>query len=152
MSCKYPGAVIAILPVVAHWMRSGRRLKPLGYLTQAFIAMPVGFLLFTPFALLDPLSFILGAGGEAYHYASGHSGYEGMAPLWYLQYAAQSEGSLTVLAVVGLVWAVLRKLDRIVLMGVFVVAYYAFISCFEVRNSRTLPARSPRFFSCWGRG
>jgi len=146
VSCKYPGAVIAILPVAAHWMRSGRRLKPLGYLTQAFIAMPVGFLLFTPFALLDPLSFLLGAGGEAYHYASGHSGYEGMAPLWYLQYAVQSEGPLSVLAVVGLVWAVLRKLDRIVLMGVFVVAYYAFVSCFEVRNSRTLLPITPFLF------
>ena len=146
VSCKYPGAVIAVMPVAAHWLRSGRRLKPLGYLVQSFILMPVGFFLFTPFAIFDPVHFLLGAGSEAYHYASGHSGYEGMAPLWYLEYAVGSEGPLSVLAVVGLVWAVLRRLDRIVLMGVFVVAYYGFVSCFEVRNSRTLLPITPFLF------
>jgi 4-amino-4-deoxy-L-arabinose transferase-like glycosyltransferase len=151
VSCKYPGVVVAIMPVAAHWLRSGRRLKPLGFLTQYFLAVPVGFFLFTPFALLDPVSFVLGAGSEAYHYASGHEGLEGMAPLWYLEYAARYEGPLTLLAVVGLVWALLRKLDRIVLMGVFVVAYYVFISCFQVRNSRTFLPITPFLFllGCW---
>ncbi|HSE68873.1 MAG TPA: glycosyltransferase family 39 protein [Gemmatimonadales bacterium] len=146
VSCKYPGALVAIMPVAAHWLRSGRRLRPLGYLTQAFLVMPIGFLLFTPFALIDPVNFLLGAGSEAYHYASGHSGYEGMAPLWYLEYAVQAEGPLTLLAAVGLVWALLRRLDRIVLNGVFVVAYYVFISSFEVRNSRTLLPITPFLF------
>ena len=35
---------------------------------------------------------MLGAGSEAYHYASGHEGLEGMAPLRYLEYAMQYEG------------------------------------------------------------
>jgi len=146
VSCKYPGAVVAIMPVAAHWLRSGRRLKPLGFLTQCFLAMPVGFFLFTPFAILDPVSFLLGAGSEAYHYASGHEGLEGMAPLWYLEYAARYEGPLMMLAVLAMVWAYIRKLDRIVLMGVFVVAYYVFISCFQVRNSRTFLPITPFLF------
>jgi 4-amino-4-deoxy-L-arabinose transferase-like glycosyltransferase len=137
VSCKYPGAVIAILPIAAHWLRQGRRLRPIGFLRGALIAMPVGFLVFTPFALLDPFNFLLGAGSEAYHYASGHEGLEGMAPLWYVEYGLKYEGPLVLLGLVGLAWALRRRLDRIVLLGVFPVVYFVFISCFQVRNSRT---------------
>jgi 4-amino-4-deoxy-L-arabinose transferase-like glycosyltransferase len=146
MTCKYPGVVGFIMPLAAHWLRSDRKLVRDRNLMACCLAVPVGFLLFTPFALLDPVSFVLGAGSEAAHYAIGHEGAEGWAPFWYIGYAVRTEGIITLCAVVG-GWLAWRK-QHLPLMVVtaFALAYYLFISLFRVRNDRTFMPITPFLF------
>lgn len=146
MTCKYPGVVGFVIPLAAHWLRSGRKIVRDRNLIACCLAVPVGFLLFTPFALLDPVSFVLGAGSEAAHYAIGHEGAEGWAPFWYIGYAVQGEGIITLIAVIGgwLAWK--RKDQPLLLVTAFALAYYIFISLFRVRNDRTFMPITPFLF------
>ncbi len=146
MTCKYPGAVGLVIPLTAHWLRSGRTVVRDRNLLACLVAVPVGFLLFTPFALLDPISFVLGAGSEAVHYASGHEGAEGWAPFWYVSYAVRVEGIVTLLAAVGGVVAWRRGHQRLMLVSAFAAAYFLFISLFRVRNDRTFMPITPFLF------
>lgn len=146
MTCKYPGVVGLVMPLAAHWLRSGRTLVRDRNLVACLLAVPVGFLLFTPFALLDPVSFVLGAGSEAAHYAIGHEGAEGWAPFWYLGYAFRIEGIVTLCAAVG-GWFAWKRGDRqLLLVTAFAAAFYIFISLFRVRNDRTFMPITPFLF------
>ncbi|HWA15538.1 MAG TPA: glycosyltransferase family 39 protein [Gemmatimonadales bacterium] len=146
MTCKYPGVVGFVMPLAAHWLRSGRRWARDHNLLASALAVPAGFLLFTPFALLDPISFVLGAGSEAAHYAIGHEGAEGWAPFWYIGYAFRIEGLVTLAAVLGgwLAWK--RKEQRMLVVTAFALGYYLFISLFRVRNDRTFMPITPFLF------
>lgn len=146
MTCKYPGVVGFVMPVAAHWLRSGRTLVRDRNALACILAVPVGFLLFTPFALLDPVNFVLGAGSEAAHYAIGHEGAEGWAPFWYLGYAARVEGVIALCAVIGgwLAWK--RGNAPLLVVTAFSAGYYVFISLFRVRNDRTFMPVTPFLF------
>jgi 4-amino-4-deoxy-L-arabinose transferase-like glycosyltransferase len=146
MTCKYPGVVGFVMPLAAHWLRSGRRIVRDGNLVACCLAVPAGFLLFTPFALLDPVSFVLGAGSEAAHYAIGHEGAEGWAPFWYIGYAARMEGVIALCAALGgwLAWK--RRNPPLLVVTAFALGYYLFISAFRVRNDRTFMPITPFLF------
>ncbi len=145
-TCKYPGVTGIVFPATAHWLRSGRKLVLSREAKLALLMVPVGFFLGTPYALLDPLDFVTGAGYEAYHYSTGHEGLEGNAPLWYLGYALTREGPLALLGLVAGVAALFRPAGRRFLLASFPVAYYLFISVFKVRNGRTFMPLTPFAF------
>jgi 4-amino-4-deoxy-L-arabinose transferase-like glycosyltransferase len=146
MTCKYPGVVGFVIPLAAHWLRSNRTFVRDRHLLACFLAVPVGFLLFTPFALIDPLNFVLGAGSEAAHYAIGHEGAEGWAPFWYIGYAARVEGVIALCAVIGGWFAWKRRHNPLLLVTAFSLGYYLFISIFRVRNDRTFMPITPFLF------
>jgi 4-amino-4-deoxy-L-arabinose transferase-like glycosyltransferase len=146
VTCKYPGVVGLVFPVAAHWLRSGRKLVLTREARLGLAMVPVGFFLGTPFALLDPVNFLKGAGGEAYHYATGHEGFEGNTPFWYLRYAWTWEGPLTAVAVLAIYLAIRRKDERLMLLASFPLVYFVFISLFAVRNGRTFMPLTPFAF------
>jgi hypothetical protein len=146
VTCKYPGAVAIIFPATAHWLRSGRRFPIDGHLKLLAIMVPVGFLLGTPYALLDPVNFVKGAGYEAGHYATGHEGLEGNTLFWYLSYAWNEEGPLMAAAAVAIFLAIRRKDPRLTLLASFPLVYFVFISLFQVRNGRTFLPLTPFAF------
>lgn len=146
VSCKYPGAVGFIMPLTAHWLRFNRTVPRDRNLIACALAVPVGFLLFTPFALLDPIAFVSGAGHEAIHYSTGHDGMEGWAPFWYVWYSITREGVFTLLGVGGAILAWRRRHQGLMLVTAFAGVYFVFISLFRVRNSRTFLPATPFLF------
>jgi len=146
VTCKYPGVVGLVFPAAAHWLRSGRRLVLTREARLGLAMVPVGFFLGTPYALLDPINFLKGAGGEAYHYATGHEGFEGSTPFWYMQYAWTWEGPLTVVAALAIYLAIRRRDERLMLLASFPLVYSVFISLFAVRNGRTFMPLTPFAF------
>ncbi len=146
VSSKYPGALVVMVPVVAHFLRSGvqgfRDIRI--YLTVALV--PLAFLLTTPFALLDYAAFLNDALPQVTHYATGHPGMEGNSLVWYLQYMARTGGVFYGLALLEIVRAVSTRCKRTILASIFPVFYLAFISSFPVRNNRTLLPATPFLF------
>lgn len=146
ISCKYPGVVGIVFPATAHWLRSGRKFPVDGHLKLLALMVPAGFLLFTPYALLDPVNFVKGAGYEAGHYASGHEGLEGNTLFWYLRYAWTEEGPLTAVAAIAAFLVIRRRDPRLTVLASFPGVYFVFISLFQVRNGRTFLPLTPFAF------
>lgn len=108
-------------------------------LAGAAVAAGVVFVLGTPFAVLDPVAFAHGAGGELKHYRVGHLGMEGHPLAWYLGYLAGTETVLAALAAIGVAVLVVRgRIGVLGVLGAFPVVYGAAISTVEVRNDRTV--------------
>jgi len=137
-SVKYNGGLIIVALLLAHGLRYGRQGVGDRRIYLA-LALAVGaFFATTPFALLDYSHFVADVQSEAQHYASGHMGMEGNTFSWYSGYLWSVEGGITVLAVLGLGWALYRRAQPLLLLAAFPVVYFVFINRFEVRNDRTL--------------
>ena len=136
---KYNGAIIALILVVAHLLRTGwRQLLDRRLLLAAYTALAT-FLLVTPYALLDSTTFFANVAYEYLHYSSvGHPGGEGNVLVFYLGALGQSLGPLLILAPAGM--AVLWQRDRYlaILMGSFPLTHFLFINLFVVRGERML--------------
>lgn len=145
-SCKYNGALIILPLMVAHIFRYGKTiLKQRGfYLAMLFAG--VGFLVTTPYALLDPSEFMGGLRYEARHYATGHAGMEGNTLEWYLHYMWRTGGVLYIVAVLEILRGIWVRSKSIILLSVFPVTYFAFINSFVVRNDRTALPLTPFMF------
>lgn len=146
VTCKYPGVVAFVFPLTAHWLRSGRKLVITRSLKWMLALIPAGFFLGTPYALFDPVNFVLGAGSEAVHYSTGHEGLEGNTFFWYLHYAWTQEGPLMAVGAVAIFFAIRRRDDRLMLLASFPLVYFIFISLFQVRNGRTFLPITPFAF------
>jgi 4-amino-4-deoxy-L-arabinose transferase-like glycosyltransferase len=137
-STKYNGGVMLLAPLAAHFMREGlagwRNWRVLAALGMAGTA----FVLASPFALLDWEHFVNDLQFEARHYATGHDGFEGNSPGWYLTYAMEAEGPAALIALLEVGRGLLRRSKQTLLLAIFPITYFAFISTFEVRNARTL--------------
>jgi hypothetical protein len=105
-----------------------------------------GFLVSTPFAILDHQRFLVDLQIPLRHYSRGHTGMEGNTLIWYLTYLWRVEGPLAVLAVAEIVRGAYTRSKRIVLLSIFPLAYFIFISRFVVRNARTLLPLIPFVF------
>ncbi len=145
-SSKYNGALIALCVILAHFLKFGwpgirdRRL----YCAAALSA--IGFILITPFSILDHVQFLDDLKFEAQHYATGHAGIEGNAFSWYLSYLWGKEGILSLLAVIQIIRGFYLRSKETILLSVFPVIYFVFISSFEVRNAHTLLPATPFLF------
>lgn len=145
-SSKYPGGVIGMLPLVAHFINpKGKGLSDYRlYLT--FIFIPIAFLVTTPFALLDYKTFLKDTLYEVGHYSTGHAGMEGNSLIWYLTYMWQTAGSIYISAVLGIILGIHSRSKNIIFLSIFPLAYFIFISSFAVRNDRTLLPMTPFVF------
>jgi len=134
---KYPGALVVSTLIAAHFIREGWSGIRSRDFYIALMIVPVVFAVLTPFAVLDYPQFLNDTLFEAQHYSTGHAGMEGEALTWYLSYAWKSEGVLSILALVYMVYGVVSRRKPLVLLAAFPVLYFAFISSFVVRNDRT---------------
>jgi len=146
-SIKYPGAV-AIVPVLVAqllisrqhtWVAVGQRL---GLGVGAFLA---GFLLGTPYALLELNTFLSSLASVVGHYGASQPGFEGLdAGLWYVRQAMTSaDAPLAAVGLAGIVWAALKRRRGDLLLLSFVVPYYLLVSLWRVRFERNLVALFP---------
>ncbi len=138
---KYNGLFFLSAPLAAHllrWRQCRHRwayvvLLPL--LTWGFFAAA------SPFAILDHAAFVNDLRAELSHYSEGHPGMEGGYILWYGGALLRDLGPGVGLALVALVVAIRRRQSAATMVALLTAGYVLFISCFPVRNARTmLPA------------
>jgi 4-amino-4-deoxy-L-arabinose transferase-like glycosyltransferase len=145
-SSKYNGALIAIPLMAAHFLRHGRHGFKERNLYLALILSGLAFLITTPFAVLDAPKFITDLAFDSRHYASGHAGMEGDTLRWYLNYLWRTTGLIGILAVLEILRGVYARSKPTLLLSVFPVTYFLFISRYVVRNDRTALPLMPFLF------
>jgi 4-amino-4-deoxy-L-arabinose transferase-like glycosyltransferase len=145
-SSKYHGALIAIPLMAAHFLRPGRRGFKQRDLYLALFLSGLAFLVTTPFAVLDAPKFITDLVFESRHYASGHAGMEGNTLRWYLNYLWRTTRPIGLLAVLEILRGIYARSKPTLLLSVFPVTYFLFISRYVVRNDRTALPLAPFLF------
>jgi len=139
ISTKYNAYAIIAPLVLAHALR--RRGEPLldPDILISVVACAAGFVMATPYALLDLPAFLNGIGFEMRHYATrGDPGTEGQnAILWYARYLARTEGLAPLLAAIEGARALLRRRVKTLLFLTFPAAYTLQVSFYKVKNDRT---------------
>lgn len=106
----------------------------------------VTFLAAMPYVILDFNTFWTDFRFEALHYNTGHAGMEGNTLRWYLSYLWRIEGVVAVIAVLELVRGIYGRSRPTILLALFPVIYFIFISSMAVRNNRTLMLMLPFLF------
>jgi 4-amino-4-deoxy-L-arabinose transferase-like glycosyltransferase len=137
-SSKYNGALIVVTVVGAHFFRTGWSGIRDQRLYLMFLLSGIGFILITPYAILDFKQFGRAIKAEGMHYSTGHAGMEGQALTWYIKYLWQTEGIIAVSAIIQIARGVYLRQKETLLLSSFTIIYIAFISHFVVRNDRTL--------------
>jgi 4-amino-4-deoxy-L-arabinose transferase-like glycosyltransferase len=145
-STKYNGGLVVLALVVAHLLGPSAGARRHWRLGLGLLACVAGFLLGSPFALLDSSTFLGYLRWEGSHYATGHPGMEGKAVAWYLAYMWSTAGVVYVFAVLEIIRGLVSRSKAIALLAAFPVAYFVFIGSFEVRNDRTFLPLTPLLF------
>ncbi len=160
-SSKYNGALAGVWLLAAHALRGAplatatatpatlaARAPSRGWwhwldhrLATGLACCALGFIVATPYSLLDTRNFLDGVAFEFNHYSTGHPGMEGHAFAWYLGHLAITGGALLPLAAYAAWRGWRERRADTLLVAAFPIAYLAFVSLFAVRNDRTiLPA------------
>ncbi|RMG97452.1 MAG: phospholipid carrier-dependent glycosyltransferase [Chloroflexi bacterium] len=145
-STKYNGGIVVLPLILAHIFRYGKKSFTQPKLYLALFLCVVSFLVTTPYALLDSTEFWKDLKFEAQHYATGHPGMEGNTLNWYLQYMGKTAGILYIFAVLEILRGIYSRSKEVILLSIFPVVYFAFISSFVVRNDRTFLPLTPFLF------
>ena len=136
ISAKYNTAAVVIALLTAHAIAHERPTAHLERLVAAGLVAMAAFLAVTPFAALDPHTFLRDATYDLRHYHGGHPGNEGNSPVTNLRWLWNSMGPVLLLAL-GVV--VVRRSRRLLLVPVsFVVVYFLLLSAAFVRFERNL--------------
>jgi hypothetical protein len=132
-SSKYNCVIVGAALVAAHLL-STERSRWARLLLAAGCAV-VAFLITTPNAIFDFHGLVQGLKFDQTHYSTGHIGAQGSSPRANLRWIVDSFGIFLV-GLAGLWWVRARR--EIVIVGVFVVAYYLVLSSVTVRFERNL--------------
>ncbi|MEJ2210517.1 MAG: glycosyltransferase family 39 protein [Anaerolineae bacterium] len=137
---KYNGAVVFVLPLVAHVLSSpwGEWGWLDGRLFLAGGGFLLGFLGGNPFALGDLPAFLNGLAQVLHHYGTEQPGFEGRGNWrWYLGvFATSADAPWLAAGLAGLAGLVWREWKKGLLLLVFPLLYYLMISRFVVRFER----------------
>ena len=145
-SSKYNGGLIVLPLLLAHFLRYGKVSFQQPKLYLALLFCGVGFFAATPYAILDTTKFLTDLRFEAQHYSTGHSGMAGNSLDWYLNYMWNSSGLLYLFAAMSVVCGSILYPKETMLLSIFPLSYFAFISSFTVRNDRTFLPLTPFMF------
>ncbi len=139
-STKYNAYPIFIPLLVAHLLRRAGTGWISVEILLAAVCSGAGFLVGTPYAVLDLPAFLNGLAFEVRHYATlGDPGVEGQnAFLWYASFLARSEGLLLPLALLEAGRALLARSQKVLLFLSFPTAYLFLVSFGAVKNDRTV--------------
>lgn len=141
-STKYNAGIIVVALVAAHLLASGVS-RRLALLFIAALACGAGFVIATPFVVLDYSAFVRDLKFDAQVYATGHPGMDGNTLFWYLGYMWRTAGVVYILATLQIGRGILTRSRPTIILAVFPVLYFGFICGFEVRNDRTLLPLTP---------
>jgi 4-amino-4-deoxy-L-arabinose transferase-like glycosyltransferase len=145
-STKYNGGLIVLPMILAHFLRYGKLALNNRNLYIALLMCVCGFLIGTPFALLDFPKFWADMKFQAIHYSTGHAGMEGDTLKWYLSYMWRTGGILYVLSILGILQGIYSRSKELILLSSFAVVYFVFINSLVVRNDRTFLPLTPFLF------
>ncbi|MCL4486891.1 MAG: glycosyltransferase family 39 protein [Chloroflexi bacterium] len=139
VSAKYNVGIVLLALIAAHLLRTGwagwRRKEIYVGLAVAALAFVVG----TPFAVLDFSNFWDGVRWQAFSYTvEGHTGEEGNALAWYVSYLWQSEGLLVLFASLSILVAAFKRRPKALVVLVYPIVYFVFVSLLLSRNDRTI--------------
>jgi 4-amino-4-deoxy-L-arabinose transferase-like glycosyltransferase len=147
-SAKYNAAVVCAAVGAAFLVRLWRTRdwNGVSHLVLAGNAAVGAFLLTTPYALLDRVTFIQGVQFERAHYATGHAGMQGDTPAFYADLLLREETAIALPALAGAALLLagnrLQRQYAAVLMA-FPLVYGAFVFSIPVRNDRTIMVLLP---------
>jgi 4-amino-4-deoxy-L-arabinose transferase-like glycosyltransferase len=145
-STKYNALLIVLTLVAAHFLRSGWAGWRDKRLYGSLVLAGTVFFAASPFALLDFSTFLRDLSAEGEHYLSGHTGMDGNTLAWYWEYLRSTEGIIVLLGAFEVVRGIIVRSKPILLLWVFPVAYFIFITGFTVRNDRTILPMLPFAF------
>jgi len=140
ISTKYNAYAVLVPLILAHLsQRDGKPWLNTDILL-AIVVCGAGFLLGTPYALLDLPAFLNGMAFEMRHYSTlGDPGTEGQsALLWYARYLMRTEGLVPLLAILEAVRALLARSRKMLLFVSFPLTYILLVSFYVVKNDRTV--------------
>lgn len=147
ISSKYNGGLILLALILGHFLRYGKGAPKEKKLYLALLLCGAGFLLTTPFALLDFPQFYEDFVYHAQYYRiASHPGMEGNTLMWYLDYAWRRGGILYIFAIFQILYGVYVGSKGIALLAIFPVVYFGYISTLNVRNDRTFIPIVPFLF------
>jgi len=139
---KYNAGIALALPLVAILLWRGRPWPQRAREAAVATALcALTFLLTTPYAVLDHVSFLRDLRTISMHYTSGHPGAEGSGnAVWYIAYLGATGllPPLTLLALSGLGVVVARYRRAGLVLLAFVVPYYVLLCSTVVRFDRNL--------------
>jgi len=139
---KYNGAVVVLLPLLAHILASPW--GEWGWLSGRLLLVPVGFLLGffggNPFALGHLPDFLNDLATVLYHYGTEHPGFEGLGNWrWYpTVFLTSADAPWIVAGALGLIGLLWREWRKGLLVVVFPILYYLMASRFVVRFERNM--------------
>ncbi len=142
-STKYNGGLVILPLVTAHMMRARQKALADPKLLVAILAAGLGFVVATPYALLDHQLFLRDLNFDRQHYSQGHAGMEGNTLRWYITYMSKTAVPVYALAIAESIRGFWVRSKESILISVFPLTYFAFISSFTVRNDRTLLPSTP---------
>jgi 4-amino-4-deoxy-L-arabinose transferase-like glycosyltransferase len=139
---KYNGAVVVLLPLLAHLLSSpwGEWGWLSGRLLLTVIGFFCGFFGGNPFALGHLPDFLNDLATVLFHYGTEHPGFEGQGNWrWYLTvFLTSADAPWIVAGVLGLIGLLWREWRKGLLLVVFPVLYYLMASRFVVRFERNM--------------
>ncbi len=149
-STKYNAATVAVVPALAYLARAGSLRALPGWLRGVILSpMPAlmalaavaGFVVATPYAVLDTGAVVAAVSDQANHYGvAGHLGAQGDSAQYYVGYLWKTGFGpvLSSLALAGIAWAFVRRSAADLITVAFTVAYFVFVSLPTARFERNL--------------
>ena len=148
-STKYNALAVAIVPTFAYLARAGSLRALPGWSRQGVISpMPLlmalatvaGFVVATPYAILDAGTVAVAVSDQINHYSTGHLGSQGDPVGYYFDYLWNTGfgPALSSLALAGLAWALIRHRAVDLCLASFAVLYLFLASLPVVRYERNL--------------
>ncbi len=139
-STKYNSALVIIGMVMAHLLSPYSK-KAAHQLSIGLGAMVFGFLVGTPYAVIDPAAFLYGIRSEQIHYKYG----EGEGFWWYADYLFHTGAGqiISLLAVIGLAYGFFLNWRKHLVVNTFLICYFVFMSSYSVKFPRNLEPIAP---------
>ena len=151
ISSKYTAFLCAVPLIVAH-VCVARKQKI--WLNKSIIlgvlAIPVFFILTSPYVVVDYKAFWKAIRYEATHYRTGHAGAESLSNTSFILYGryllTQGYGIIPmILAIGGLLWLGLHDTWKALLLGIFPILLFLFVGQYKVYFPRNIVALIPFF-------
>ncbi len=140
VSSKYNAVFILIPMLVAHFLRIARNADTqYRNLIIGIIAGIIGFVIATPFSVLDSQNFVRGLMlGPNQYIFEGHTGWEGNSLQWYVTYLLTREGLVVPIALSAILYVFYSRSRMGLVLSSFPIVYFGVISQLLIRNPQTV--------------